>query len=42
MMGLFSGLLGNALSEILKKRKDNLEDILTSTENVEPAFSPHS
>ncbi len=38
-VGLFSGLLGNASQKDIEKRKDNWEDILTSTENVELAFS---
>ena len=39
MMGLFSGLLGNASQKDIEKTERQLEDILTSTENVELAFS---
>ena len=38
-MGLFSGLLGNASQKDIEKTERQLEDILTSTENVELAFS---
>ena len=39
MMGLFSGLLGNASQKDIEKTERQLEDILTTTENVELAFS---
>ena len=39
MMGLFSGLLDNASQKDIEKTERQLEDILTSTENVELAFS---
>ena len=38
-MGLFSGLLGNASQKDIEKTERQLEDILTTTENVELAFS---
>ncbi len=38
-MGLLAGLVGVPLRKILKKQKRQLEDILTTTENVELAFS---
>ena len=39
MMGLFGGLLGNASQKDIEKTERQLEDILTTTENVELAFS---
>ena len=39
MMGLFSCLLGNASQKDIEKTERQLEDILTTTENVELAFS---
>ena len=39
MMGLFSGLLGNASQKDIDKVERELENILTPTENVELAFS---
>ena len=39
MMGLFSGLLGNASQKDIDKVEKELENILTPTENVELAFS---
>ena len=38
-MGLFGGLLGNASQKDIEKTERQLEDILTTTENVELAFS---
>ena len=38
-MGLFSGLLGNASQKDIEKTERQLEDILTTTENVKLAFS---
>lgn len=38
-MGLFSGLLGNASQKDIDKVERELENILTTTENVELAFS---
>ena len=42
MMGLFSGLLGNASQKDIEKTERQLEDILTTTESVELAFLAHS
>ena len=39
MMGLFSGLLGNASQKDIEKTERELENILTLAENVELAFS---
>lgn len=39
IMGLFSGLLGNASQKDIDKVERELENILTPTENVELAFS---
>ena len=39
MMGLFSGLLGNASQKDIEKTERELENILTPAENVELAFS---